>query len=655
MPCTPGLRPGFASVPPASLLVASIVLLTACAPELELGQRCERTSECASPFSCVLGRCRSECVDQRDCPLGAECVGDEGMGVCTLPAESCASDEECPEPLICAGLVCRAVCVEDDDCRPGARCEPVSARNVCVREDTTGDAGVDGGALGGVDGGVDAGQDAAVDAGAPRCSEATSGAITPELSGWCFDQSGGLDLAARARVIAEVGGHALELDLRGAPAGSWIRAYQEVPLVESEQLIVYVPTLETTRGAGVFALEALDASGAVVGRFAYTVASPEVPDPCDATGHETDACDVVAIPSTDFAFSTGERLGQIGVDLSRVARVRRTIEIVAGPESQARLITRGAAVNPARCSILWSRSESALFRELFDRPQTGLGTSLAWAGDLGAPVRAGDVALCGSSLRLEGRRWLERAAGLPGEGGAITVELTMGARGSYGGVEPYAILWQDDGDLALTIEERRLRASAGRCPGSGEPALEVIDGTRLILDAEPHVEEISIALDPAGPRLCLARNGVVLGCDETPACALPARGAGALRIGAGASGVHRPFDGIVDELHVRPGDVGPDPARSRSGRCYLDRVCAGMPGARDTGSHECVPVSACTSLAACPAHARDANDHCAETALRTTDCFWRSECYTMTASCTGGCFAEGWCREDIALTEAECP
>ena len=55
------------------LSVLVLVLVTGCEARLSLGTACVRTTDCASPYVCLIGRCRTECVGQRDCPEGTLC------------------------------------------------------------------------------------------------------------------------------------------------------------------------------------------------------------------------------------------------------------------------------------------------------------------------------------------------------------------------------------------------------------------------------------------------------------------------------------------------------------------------------------------------------------------------------------------------------
>lgn len=128
----------------------------ACAPRVVPGDRCESATDCAAPLVCRMGRCRTECTVQRDCPSFADCLLDElGNGSCRLPDDSgCTTASDCSPGLVCVDRVCSNPCESVTECPEGSLCvagsEPGS-RTRCVRADVPGldvtiaDAALDGG------------------------------------------------------------------------------------------------------------------------------------------------------------------------------------------------------------------------------------------------------------------------------------------------------------------------------------------------------------------------------------------------------------------------------------------------------------------------------------------------------------------------------
>ncbi|MDQ3037083.1 MAG: hypothetical protein M3Y87_32110, partial [Myxococcota bacterium] len=121
----------------ACMALSCAFVLAGCVQPVALGVRCERSGECAAPLVCASSRCRNECLEHRDCPLGATCVvGHGALGTCTLDADSCATDADCG-----AGLVCRSgECW--DACATSALC-PIDG--VCVAGLCQSPSGIDGG------------------------------------------------------------------------------------------------------------------------------------------------------------------------------------------------------------------------------------------------------------------------------------------------------------------------------------------------------------------------------------------------------------------------------------------------------------------------------------------------------------------------------
>ncbi|MGE0791810.1 MAG: hypothetical protein AB7S26_39405 [Sandaracinaceae bacterium] len=132
------------------------VLLVGCPSPITPGSPCERSSQCDAPLVCSAGRCREECVDQRDCPLGARCVaGNDGLGVCTLPQDRCSDAEPCPEDLECRRALCYDAC-PSGTCPVGGVCvDGVCERPGALPDAGRDDAGADDAAMS-VDAGLDA-------------------------------------------------------------------------------------------------------------------------------------------------------------------------------------------------------------------------------------------------------------------------------------------------------------------------------------------------------------------------------------------------------------------------------------------------------------------------------------------------------------------
>jgi len=101
--------------------VLVFVLLVACQSGATTGTPCQRSSECASPLVCRLGRCRTECTSDRDCTPGARCYFAAGGGVCELPMlDVCALEGVCEAPLVCRANRCAQVCSSSIQCGGGA-------------------------------------------------------------------------------------------------------------------------------------------------------------------------------------------------------------------------------------------------------------------------------------------------------------------------------------------------------------------------------------------------------------------------------------------------------------------------------------------------------------------------------------------------------
>lgn len=165
-----------------SLAAALLTVLASCQTGAATGASCARTGDCASPLVCRFGRCRSECTQQRDCPIGSICLLDEsGAGSCALPDDpGCSTTQPCAAPLACFEGTCANLCdAAVVSCPLGSMCETQpDGRARCTRID------VDAGA-------PDAAIDAAVDAGChgPSCDPVVQ--IAVGYSSTCARTMGG--------------------------------------------------------------------------------------------------------------------------------------------------------------------------------------------------------------------------------------------------------------------------------------------------------------------------------------------------------------------------------------------------------------------------------------------------------------------------------
>lgn len=115
------LRPGTIALLARATLAAAAALV-GCVQDVQLGARCDLTSDCPEPLVCRHERCREACRDARDCGAGLRCVaGDDGVAVCTVPSEErCSAGEPCAGTLACVDGQCRTSCERDDQCQSGS-------------------------------------------------------------------------------------------------------------------------------------------------------------------------------------------------------------------------------------------------------------------------------------------------------------------------------------------------------------------------------------------------------------------------------------------------------------------------------------------------------------------------------------------------------
>lgn len=134
-----------------SLLVS--IFLVACVPQVSLGERCARNSDCPAPYACLVGRCAEECRTQADCTFPGRCVSILGVSRCFYDDRSF---DQCTSASDCGGdssVVCRSGgCY--NSCERCAALGAVCVDDVCMRTETadagpTDDAGADAGRDGG--------------------------------------------------------------------------------------------------------------------------------------------------------------------------------------------------------------------------------------------------------------------------------------------------------------------------------------------------------------------------------------------------------------------------------------------------------------------------------------------------------------------------
>jgi hypothetical protein len=109
-----------------------MVLVAGCEQGAAIGTSCTRASECASPLVCRLGRCRSECAADVDCPIAARCLRVSGAGSCSLIEETNCPAQPCPTGTVCLSGECATSCATDVDC-PGGPCIDVTIGGATVR------------------------------------------------------------------------------------------------------------------------------------------------------------------------------------------------------------------------------------------------------------------------------------------------------------------------------------------------------------------------------------------------------------------------------------------------------------------------------------------------------------------------------------------
>jgi len=145
--------------------IALLALLGGCQADVSVGRPCATTSECSGTLVCRLGRCRVDCVENRDCPAGQRCLLDAtGAGACSLDVDACRTMSDCPSGLACVDAACSNPCTSVTECPADSSCV-AGSDHVARCVPGTSDAGpndaaaLDGGSIDGssVDGSGDAG------------------------------------------------------------------------------------------------------------------------------------------------------------------------------------------------------------------------------------------------------------------------------------------------------------------------------------------------------------------------------------------------------------------------------------------------------------------------------------------------------------------
>lgn len=117
---------GTMNVRALACLVLFCLPLGACEARLSLGAACVLASDCPLPYSCLAGRCRTECRNFRDCTYPMECValGGESFGCRVGEDATCRGAADCTPPLVCLDGSCEQPCGQVTECAPGLVCDP---------------------------------------------------------------------------------------------------------------------------------------------------------------------------------------------------------------------------------------------------------------------------------------------------------------------------------------------------------------------------------------------------------------------------------------------------------------------------------------------------------------------------------------------------
>lgn len=143
-----------------ALLAAALVAAgyQGCTRRLTDSAQCAYNSDCVEGLSCVLGRCRAGCQQDRDCPMGQRCatefMAEPGITGSNMPAcvpaqeHYCLYDSDCVtmdpmNPRCLPDRLCGVQCLRDPDCAnvAGGRTQCQMSTQSCVVPGTSTDAG----------------------------------------------------------------------------------------------------------------------------------------------------------------------------------------------------------------------------------------------------------------------------------------------------------------------------------------------------------------------------------------------------------------------------------------------------------------------------------------------------------------------------------
>lgn len=590
-------------------IVVALVVLAGCQNAASEGAACARDGECGA-LVCRLGRCRAECAETRDCPLGAECLPGASGGSCALATDRCTADAECPAPLVCGSDgQCRAACLSDADCTSDGHCV-LAGRLVCVAGTTPPPT---------------------------ACPVGTNAFFADGLTGWCVARSSDLPEGA---IRPEGRGDAatIHFDLSNAPVGAWARIYQEGPLVGADTVTFQRTSADVAGGTTLVAVELVDAHGTLLGRVGRAVVGSGTTD-CEEAGVPTSFCAVEAF-SPDIAMvpARASGTGYANVDLRRVTRVRRVIEIARTGTGNVDMVLDGVGTFTPACVYGWWRGASHIASFDLDdaaSPPTGFSTS-------DAPVRTFPDAECGQALATDGTPTIDWVGALPP---VYTVSFAWQAAMHLSPLDGLSLVHELGSDVDVRVE-----AGAIVAHGCGV----VVRDPRAIGPDDARFQELSLLVDRTRGRLCLARHGHRIGCTDAPACAGTTATATGLRFGESTRAIGDTF--ALDELRVDVGaDAFPGERGAASGHCTMDRTCFeyGSLEARDVGSNTCVPTSACMDLWLCPEAAAALDGTMCVGATPTATCTPDAACPAGLRLCGGACVPDPRaCRQPFVLT---CP